>query len=251
MVSICLHCISEVNQETHSSFQNKDSHKARLEICIFTESDGRKGPPAGNKLGAIAHTRHKSRVSNTMRSRTKTQNPKPNHGRKRSLSRGPGKTAHRGPARGLRRDACARLTQGRVALAMGNAELPEYPRDEGGPREARPASLHPLDTRGRTEDTCRYVCHLEASRAAAANPGQVSIVTEARQPETKLGAIAYTHHKARLRNAKRTQTKTPNAQTRRKAGLTHLSRGPGKAAQVTLCCDTESSVCTWGASYGA
>jgi hypothetical protein len=57
------------------------------------------------------------------------------------LGRGPGGTAHRGPASGTRRDARARPTQGRVAPAKGNAKLLERPRDEGGPREARPASL--------------------------------------------------------------------------------------------------------------
>jgi hypothetical protein len=51
---------------------------------------------------------------------------------------------HWGPASDTRRDIRARPTQGRVAPAKGNARLPERPRDEGGPREARPASLHHL-----------------------------------------------------------------------------------------------------------
>jgi hypothetical protein len=58
--------------------------------------------------------------------------------------RGLGKTAPRGPASGSRCDVLARLTQGRVAPAKGNAKLPERPRDESVPREARPASLHRL-----------------------------------------------------------------------------------------------------------
>jgi hypothetical protein len=61
-----------------------------------------------------------------------------------NLSRGPGETAHRSPTSGTRRDVRARPIQGRVALAKGNAKLPERPRDEGGQREARPASLHGL-----------------------------------------------------------------------------------------------------------
>jgi hypothetical protein len=44
----------------------------------------------------------------------------------------------------MRRDVRARPTEGRVAPAKGNAKLPKRPRDEGGPREARPASLHGL-----------------------------------------------------------------------------------------------------------
>jgi hypothetical protein len=73
--------------------------------------------------------------------------PNPHTGRETgldNLSRGLGKTAHRGPASGTRRDVRARPTQGRVAPAKGNSKLPERPRDEGGPREARPASLHCL-----------------------------------------------------------------------------------------------------------
>jgi hypothetical protein len=36
----------------------------------------------------------------------------------------------------------------------------------------------------------------------------------ARQPETKLVAIAHTRHKARLRNVERSRTKSPKTQTR-------------------------------------
>jgi hypothetical protein len=90
--------------------------------------------------------------------------------------RGPGETAHRGPASGTRRDVRARPTQGRVAPAKGNAKHPERPRDEGGPTEARPASLHRLvgqvpgqrqgrrpkdstdiGTKGRAEDTFKSI----------------------------------------------------------------------------------------------
>jgi hypothetical protein len=44
-----------------------------------------------------------------------------------NLSRGPGETAHRGPASDTRRDVRARPTKGRVAPAKGNAKLPERP----------------------------------------------------------------------------------------------------------------------------
>jgi hypothetical protein len=37
------------------------------------------------------------------------------------------------------------------------------------PRRTRDST--DIDTKGRAEDTCRYACRLEASRAAAANPG--------------------------------------------------------------------------------
>jgi hypothetical protein len=54
---------------------------------------------------------------------------------------------------------------------------------------------------------------------------------KAHQPETKLGAIAHTRHKARLRNGKRSQTKNPqNPRTGRKTGLNHPSQGLGKTA---------------------
>jgi hypothetical protein len=95
-----------------------------------------------------------------------------------NLSRGPGETVRPSLAGGTRRDVRARPTQGRVAPAKGNAKLPKRPRDEGGPREARPASLH-----GRNN----MVLQRETEE-------------KARQPETKLGAIAQTHHTAKLCN---------------------------------------------------
>jgi hypothetical protein len=81
-----------------------------------------------------------------MPSEAEPKTPKPTHGCKTGLNLGrrPGKTAHQGPSRGSRRDVLARPTQGRIAPAKGNAELPERPRYEGDPREARPASLHRL-----------------------------------------------------------------------------------------------------------
>jgi hypothetical protein len=54
-----------------------------------------------------------------------------------NLSRGPGKTTHRGPASGTRRDVRVRLTQGRIAPAKGNAKLAERSQDRGGQRGAR------------------------------------------------------------------------------------------------------------------
>jgi hypothetical protein len=82
-----------------------------------------------------------------MQSEAKPETPNPHAGREtglNNLSRGPGETAHSSPASGTRRDVRARPAQGRVASAKGNAKLPKRPRDEGGPREARPASLHGL-----------------------------------------------------------------------------------------------------------
>jgi hypothetical protein len=61
------------------------------------------------KVGATSHTPHKARLRNAMRSRT--QNP--HTGLKTGLNhlgRGPGKPAHRSPARGRRRDVRARPT---------------------------------------------------------------------------------------------------------------------------------------------
>jgi hypothetical protein len=81
-----------------------------------------------------------TKLSYATQSEAETKIPNPHTGLKaglNNLSRRPGKAAHRGPASGLRRDVRARPTQ-------GNAKLPERPRDEGGPREARPASLHGL-----------------------------------------------------------------------------------------------------------
>jgi hypothetical protein len=89
--------------------------------------------------------------------------------------------------------------------ANGNAKLPERPLDESGPRNARPTSLHRLvsqnakqqqgrgskaskdstdiGTKGRAEDTRQYARPLEASRAAAANPGE-RVVPPAKETAT-------------------------------------------------------------------
>jgi hypothetical protein len=91
--------------------------------------------------------KHATQQGYATQSEAEPDTPNPHTGRETSLnnrSRGPGKIAHRSPASGTRRDVRARPTQGRVAPAKGNAKLPERPRDEGGPREARPASLHGL-----------------------------------------------------------------------------------------------------------
>jgi hypothetical protein len=134
-------------------------HCVRAQYCVsiirpavcewytFTERDGGNGPQAGKKLGAIAQPCHIARVRNVKRSRSDVEpnTPNPHTGREtglNNLSRGPGKTARRGSASSMRRDVRARPTQGRVAPAKGNVQLPERPQDEGGPREARPASLH-------------------------------------------------------------------------------------------------------------
>jgi hypothetical protein len=90
------------------------------------------------RLGAIAQTRHTARLRNAKRSRT-THGARDRPNQPQSME-----TAHWSPASGTRRDVRARPTQGRVAPAKGTAKLPERPRDEGGPREARPASLHGL-----------------------------------------------------------------------------------------------------------
>jgi hypothetical protein len=134
----------------------------------------------------MAHSWHEARRRNSKQSRTK--NPKPTF-RVQDRPKPPqsrlGKTAHRGPASGSHR---ARPTQERVAPCRSSAKLPELPRDESGPREAKPASLHrlvsqvaeqrraprrPKDSNniGRAEDTCRYAHRLEAYRAAATNRG--------------------------------------------------------------------------------
>jgi hypothetical protein len=53
---------------------------------------------------------------------------------------------------------------------------------------------------------------------------------KARQPETKLSAIAQTRHIARLRDAERSRTRTPNPRTGQETGLNNLSRGLGETA---------------------
>jgi hypothetical protein len=95
-------------------------------------------------LGATSHTRHKARQRNAKRSRT--QNPKPTHGAHNRPQPPPRarQACASGSGRGPRRDVRARLTQGHVAPTKGNADLSRAPRDEGSPREARPASLHRL-----------------------------------------------------------------------------------------------------------
>jgi hypothetical protein len=112
----------------------------------FTERDGRKGPPAGDKTG---RNRKRTPQSEATQRKAKPKQKRQTHtwgakhgsiksaeGRART-----GKTTHWSPASGSRRDIRARPTQGRVAPAQGNAKLPERPRDESGSREAKPTSL--------------------------------------------------------------------------------------------------------------
>jgi hypothetical protein len=118
---------------------------------------------------------------------------------------GRARQTHRGPASGTRRNVRARLTQGRVAPAKGNAKLPKRPRDEGGPREARPASLQSL---------VNQVPEQRQGRGPKAPEGHdIDLHREtdekARQPEAKVSAIARTRHTARLCNAKRSRTRHP------------------------------------------
>jgi hypothetical protein len=139
--------------------------------------------------------KHATQQGYATQSEAEPETPNPHTGREtglNNLSRGLGKTTHRSLAGGTRRDVRARPTQGRVAPAKGNAKLPKRPQDEGGPREARPASLHGLVgqvpeqrqgwgpkapeglDRHRHEGQGgghRRTRRLEASRAAAANPG--------------------------------------------------------------------------------
>jgi hypothetical protein len=67
---------------------------------------------------------------------------------------------------------------------------------------------------------------------------------KARQPETKLGAIAQTRHTARPRNTKRSRAKhpQPNPQTGRKTGLDNLSRGPSETTHRGLASGTRRDV---------
>jgi hypothetical protein len=90
---------------------------------ILTERDGRKGQPAGNKT--------KCNGTNTPHSKATRRKAKPNQ-KPQTHTRG-------------ERQA---LTISAEGLAKGNAKLPKRPRDEGGPREARPASLHGLVGQG-------------------------------------------------------------------------------------------------------
>jgi hypothetical protein len=75
--------------------------RGRGKSCRYqvTESDGREGPPAGDKLGATPHTRKKVRLRNAKQSRTQNPLMGLNH-----PGRGPSKLAHQGPTRGLHRD---------------------------------------------------------------------------------------------------------------------------------------------------
>jgi hypothetical protein len=127
-----------------------------------------------------------------------------------NLSRGPGETAHWSPTSGTRRDVRTRPTQGRVAPAKGNAKFPDCPRDEGGPRDARPASLHglvgqvPEQRQGggpkATKGLDRQLLCIHLQRETK---------EKARQPETKRSASAQTRHIAGLRDAKRSRTSNP------------------------------------------
>jgi hypothetical protein len=91
--------------------------------------------------------KHATQQGYATQSEAEPETPNPHTGQEtglNNLSRGLGEPAYRSPAGGTRRDVRARPTQGRVATAKGNAKLPKRPRDEGGPREARPTSLHGL-----------------------------------------------------------------------------------------------------------
>jgi hypothetical protein len=101
--------------------------------------------PASRKQSWVQSHKHDTQQGYATQSEAKPDTPNPHTGREIGLnnrSRGPGEIAHRISASGTRRDVRARSTQGRVAPAKGNSMLPERPRDEDGPREARPASLH-------------------------------------------------------------------------------------------------------------
>jgi hypothetical protein len=133
--------------------------------------------------------RHKARLRNARRSRTKTQNPHTGTKQAWTISvegRPEASVVTYAPSR--HRDALHR----QMAALNPRSALRGRPRDEDGPREARVASLHRLvsqvpeqrqdgsskasegldiGTKGRAEDTCRYACRLQASRAAAAIQG--------------------------------------------------------------------------------
>jgi hypothetical protein len=134
------------NHNDGSKTAEHDNHytnHGHVMVCILSQRETEeKARQPETKLGAIAQTRHIARLRNAKRSRTK--HPKPTHGARNNLSRGPMESAYRSPASGTRCDVRARPTQGRVAPAKGNAKLPERTREEGGPRHARPGSLHSL-----------------------------------------------------------------------------------------------------------
>jgi hypothetical protein len=108
-------------------------------------ADGRKARQPETKLGVIAQTHHIARLRNSKRSRTK--HPKPTHGA-RDRSKQPQPRSGRDHAAGSGQRHASRRTRptdtGTRCPAKGNAKLPERPRDEGCPREARLASLHGL-----------------------------------------------------------------------------------------------------------
>jgi hypothetical protein len=103
--------------------------------------------------------KHATQQGYATQSEAEPETPNPHTGREtglNNLSRGLGETAHRSPAGGTRRAVRARPTQGRVALAKGNAKLPKRPQDEGGPREANFILIYMptnIGTKGRAEDT--------------------------------------------------------------------------------------------------
>jgi hypothetical protein len=117
----------------------------------FTERHGRPDPPARNKT-----RRNRTHTPQSTATKCKAEpNQTPyllvwgflHTGRKAGLnhlSRGTSKAAHQAPASGANRGIRARPSQGRAAPAQGNAKLPESPRDESGPKEARPTCLHRL-----------------------------------------------------------------------------------------------------------
>jgi hypothetical protein len=110
----------------------------RINMCKhrYTERNGRR--PASRKQKWVQSQTHATRPSYATQSEAEPKIQNPHMGLKTGLNqlfRGPGKTAHPVPARRPRRNVRARRTQGRVAPARGDAELPERLRDEGGQRE--------------------------------------------------------------------------------------------------------------------
>jgi hypothetical protein len=161
----------------------------------FTERDGRKGPPAGNKA--------KCHCTNTPHSRATRREAKPNQKpqthtrgkRQASTTSAEGRARPRIGARPAARVATYAPDRHRDALPWQRATLrsrsaPEMKaaRERPGPpawtawsakspssvragAPRRPKDSTDIGTKGRAEDTCRYARRLEASRAAAANPG--------------------------------------------------------------------------------
>jgi hypothetical protein len=105
-----------------------DVYKINVNLYLQRETEEKARQPE-TKLSAIAQTRHKAGYAT--QSKAEPNTPNTHTGREtglNNLSRGPGETAHWGPASGTRRDVRARPTQGRVAPVKGNAALPERPR---------------------------------------------------------------------------------------------------------------------------